>query len=703
MSTCLVSGTFLDPSEAAISGAAVTFTVENPVLNASSNLLLPKQISTTTAADGTWSLAISQGCGGVLTLQCPPNSINSAVPYSFSLAIPNTSTATFASVWADANNPSVPSGSVLTFAMIAGQLATNQLPALNASDVWVGNSSNVATAVAMSGDGSLSNAGSLTIGTVGTSSAANIHSAELLANAATNLNTTSAIVKRDSSGNFSAGTITASLSGNATSATSFSGSLVGDVVGTQGATVVQTVGTSSATNIHNAELLANAATDANTVSTIVKRDSSGNFSAGTITAALSGSATNVSGTVAINHGGSGQTTQQAAIDALTGSQSSGKYLRSDGSHATLSTLDMGDAGAGTLSVARGGTGAGSFTAHGVVTGGSGTVLQTTLVGSTNTVLKGNTGSDPTFGQVALSTDVTGILPEVNGGTNQSSYTLGDTLYSSASNTLAKLSGNTTSTKKFLRQTGTGSASAAPAWDTVVAGDITSGQIAIANGGTGQATKSTAFDALSPMSASGDIIYGGASGTGTRLAKGSDTQVLTLASGLPTWATPSSGAASLDYYQGFTAAGNTWDRSSSTMGDPTPGATNALTSRQSSGITVSAAASNLPGVTFTPAASTSVYLITVQTQSISNAASGGNSITLTDGTNVITSHRWQFNAVSPQLPGYPISMTGVFVPGTASAVTIKLQVSNSAATLIEIGNNAAGTGVGSIEWSIVRIK
>lgn len=40
-----------------------------------------------------------------------------------------------------------------------------------------------------------------------------------LVDAATNLNTASAIVKRDSSGNFSAGTITAALSGNATSAT----------------------------------------------------------------------------------------------------------------------------------------------------------------------------------------------------------------------------------------------------------------------------------------------------------------------------------------------------------------------------------------------------------------------------------------------------------------------------------------------------
>lgn len=84
------------------------------------------------------------------------------------------------------------------------------------------------------------------------------------------------------------------------------------------------------------------ATDANTASTLVARDASGNFSAGTITATLSGTATNVSGTVAIANGGTGQTTQQAAINALTGTQSSGKYLRSDGTNASLSSIQAAD-------------------------------------------------------------------------------------------------------------------------------------------------------------------------------------------------------------------------------------------------------------------------------------------------------------------------------------------------------------------------
>jgi hypothetical protein len=56
------------------------------------------------------------------------------------------------------------------------------------------------------------------------------------------------------------------------------------------------------------------------------------------------------------------------------------------------------------------------------------------------------------------------VAEIYGGTNQSTYTLGDILYASAANTLSKLAGSTTSTIKVLAQTGTGTVSAAPAWN-----------------------------------------------------------------------------------------------------------------------------------------------------------------------------------------------------------------------------------------------
>lgn len=200
---------------------------------------------------------------------------------------------------------------------------------------------------ALTGDVSASGSGSVaaTVNAVGGSSAATVHTAELAANAATAANTASTIVKRDASGNFTAGTITANVTG---SSGSFTGTLAGDVTGNQGTTVVAkisgttvsgttgttnvvfsssptitgtlsaatisasgnvtglnlsgtntgdqtitltgdvtgsgtgsfsatvaSVGGSSASNVHSAELAANAATATDTVSTIVKRDGAG--------------------------------------------------------------------------------------------------------------------------------------------------------------------------------------------------------------------------------------------------------------------------------------------------------------------------------------------------------------------------------------------------------------------------------------------
>lgn len=210
-------------------------------------------------------------------------------------------------------------------------------------------------------------AAAATVNSVGGKTASDIAAATATVDAATSADTPSTLVKRDGSGNFSAGVITAALVGNAstaTTATNFTGSLSGDVTGGQsttkvvaiqgktvsnvaptdaqvliynngsaqynpesfsgdvsltnaGVTTVLTVGGSTAANIHSAELAANAATNLDTPSTIVKRDASGNFSAGTITSALignvtgnvSGTASNVTGIVAIANGGTGSATQ----------------------------------------------------------------------------------------------------------------------------------------------------------------------------------------------------------------------------------------------------------------------------------------------------------------------------------------------------------------------------------------------------------
>ena len=176
---------------------------------------------------------------------------------------------------------------------------------------------------------------------------------------ATNLNTASKVVARDSNGDFSAGSITATLLGNATTATAWQSartlSLTGDVTGSAtgidgsgNITVATTIaadsvalgtdttgnyiatgavsgnGLSGSASAEGATFTVTSnATDANTASTLVYRDASGNFSAGTITAALNGNATTATTatdvTVTANDA-TNETVYITFVDGQTGTQ-----------------------------------------------------------------------------------------------------------------------------------------------------------------------------------------------------------------------------------------------------------------------------------------------------------------------------------------------------------------------------------------------
>lgn len=94
-----------------------------------------------------------------------------------------------------------------------------------------------------------------------------------------------------------------------------------------------------------------------------------NALAGSVTSGqyLRGNGTNVSmsslqssdlsGTIAIANGGTGATTQQGALNAIAGSQTAGYYFRSDGTNVSLQPMSANDISTGTVAVARGGTGA----------------------------------------------------------------------------------------------------------------------------------------------------------------------------------------------------------------------------------------------------------------------------------------------------------------------------------------------------------
>jgi hypothetical protein len=336
------------------------------------------------------------------------------------------------------------------------------------------------TAIAISGSavsgnitgqaGSVANA--LTAGTFLTSGGTyNGSAARTFAVDATDANTASKVVARDASGNFSAGTITAALSGNATSATNVAGGAAnrivfntgsgassfvvaptasGQVLSWNGSAFAYVAGTISgvalgsnlnsltagtyltgtAYNGSGAQTWTVDATSANTVSKVVARDASGNFSAGTITAALSGNATtattatNVSGLVAIANGGTGQTTQQAAINALAGTQTANRVLRSDGTNTTLSQVALTTDVTGTLPIANGGTGTTSTTFANLTTNVTGTLP----------IANGGTGTTSTT-FVNLASNVTGTLPVANGGTGATTLTANNVLLGNGTSAL----------------------------------------------------------------------------------------------------------------------------------------------------------------------------------------------------------------------------------------------------------------------------
>ena len=135
---------------------------------------------------------------------------------------------------------------------------------------------------------------------------------------------------------------------------------------------------------------------------------------------------------------------------------------------------------------------------------------------TSTIVNTNLNADLLDGNhaAAFLTSVTAhnLLSTTHGDTLTASPVLGDVMIGNATPAWARLAGQITTTRKFLRQTGTSTISALPVWDTVTATDVGLGSVtnnaqyyaggadvAVADGGTG----------LSAWTANG-IVY--ASGT-----------------------------------------------------------------------------------------------------------------------------------------------------------------------------------------------
>jgi hypothetical protein len=227
--------------------------------------------------------------------------------------------------------------------------------------------------------------------------------------------------------------------------------------------------------------------------------------------------TGVTGTLPILNGGTGQTTATAAFNALNPMTTTGDIIY-EASPTTAARLGIGTTGQ-VLTVV-GGLPAWSSVAASVTSFSAGTT--------------GFTPSTATTGVVTLA----GTLVAANGGTGQSSYTVGDILFASTSTALSKLAGVATGNALI-----SGGVGAAPSYGKIGLTTTVSGILPGANGGTGNgffavsgpttALKTFTFpDASATVLTTNAVVTVAQGGTGvatlTGLAFGNGTSAFTAA-------------------------------------------------------------------------------------------------------------------------------------------------------------------------------
>jgi fibronectin-binding autotransporter adhesin len=149
--------------------------------------------------------------------------------------------------------------------------------------------------------------------------------------------------------------------------------------------------------------------------------------------------------------------------------------------------------AGTLNAANGGTGQSSYTIGDLLYASGSTALSKLAgVATGNSLISGGVGAAPSWGKIGLTTHVNGILPVANGGTNSSSAS------GTALDNITGFSGT-----GLIRRTGAGTYTFGTAVSLTT--EIT-GTLGATNGGTGQSTVTT-----------GDLLYGSATNTWSKLA------------------------------------------------------------------------------------------------------------------------------------------------------------------------------------------
>ena len=311
----------------------------------------------------------------------------------------------------------------------------------------------------------------------------------------------------------------------------------------------------------------------------------------TTLSALSLPGTQISGTVSIGNGGTGQTTAGAAFNALSPIVTTGDLIVGNGANSAtrlgcglngyfLASNGSTPTWTSTLGIGNGGTGLTTTPANGALDIGNGTgFTRTTLTAGTGVSITNASGSITIAAtNSGTVTSVTGTSPVVSSGGTTPAISLatayGDTLNPYASKTanyilaapngaagvptfraivaadIPTLNQNTTGTAANVTATSNSTLTTLSALSlpgSQVSGNISgnaanvTGTVAIGNGGTGQTTASAAFNALSPITTTGDLILGNGTNSATRLGIGANGYVLTSNGTTASWAAASSGS------------------------------------------------------------------------------------------------------------------------------------------------------------------
>jgi hypothetical protein len=254
------------------------------------------------------------------------------------------------------------------------------------------------------------------------------------------------------------------------------------------------------------------------------------------------------------------TTLSTGVAFLFNNMATGTLTLQDYASATIGTIPTGGAGAVFLTVNA--TVGGTWDLHAYLP--EGVTFGTNAFNLGTSVITGGTWNGGTIGTAYGGTGLTsfsaanyalystsssaltaGTLPVAAGGTNITGYAVGDLLFANTTTSLDRIPVGTNG--YVLTSNGT-----APAWSaipsnvasfqtslsgltpsTATTGAVTlAGTLGATSGGTSQSTYTT-----------GDILYASATNTLSKLAAGTNGYVLTLASGVPSWAASTSSGVS----------------------------------------------------------------------------------------------------------------------------------------------------------------